>query len=332
MTSSGTSRRTTKVHQTKIPKGTTARTDSGSAVAQMLKLNLEPLEPFQNAKAKWRCKCLCCGEEVTPTLSKAKRGFRSCTTCQYAEQGDKRRSSTHTVTTLLKKHGLVALEPYKTAVSLLGVRCLACGANLRIKTNTLQQGKCLGCKECSRRSQSLSHATVEAGFRNSELELLEPYSGRTGDLLLCRCTRCDTVLYNSYKTLKQFGTRRCPTCGHTGGLRASDPAVLYLIRNKKLNALKVGIAKPESGRLKHHERNGWEIIDVVQMSTVALARNVEKEMLRGWRTAGFKPAVPKEKMPIGGSTETVSVSDVSLRKARSELRAAVDSSTPTGGR
>jgi formylmethanofuran dehydrogenase subunit E len=43
---------------------------------------LEPLEPYVNAVTPWKCKCLKCGEIVTPTYHNLKQGNGGCLNCQ----------------------------------------------------------------------------------------------------------------------------------------------------------------------------------------------------------------------------------------------------------
>lgn len=48
------------------------------------KAKLEPLEPYVNAVSQWKCKCLKCGEIVTPTYHNLKQGNGGCIYCQKA--------------------------------------------------------------------------------------------------------------------------------------------------------------------------------------------------------------------------------------------------------
>jgi hypothetical protein len=50
----------------------------------MTEANLEPLEPYRNSRHKWSCKCLKCGEIVTPTAHNIKAGNGGCVFCQVA--------------------------------------------------------------------------------------------------------------------------------------------------------------------------------------------------------------------------------------------------------
>lgn len=54
---------------------------AGAAVATMLAANLQPLDPYGKALAPWRCRCLTCGREVTPSLVNVRRGQGGCMWC-----------------------------------------------------------------------------------------------------------------------------------------------------------------------------------------------------------------------------------------------------------
>ena len=56
------------------------------AVAMMLAANLEPLEPYPRSALKpWRCRCLTCMRDVTPTYATVQQGNGGCKYC--AEHG-----------------------------------------------------------------------------------------------------------------------------------------------------------------------------------------------------------------------------------------------------
>lgn len=55
-----------------------------SIMEMMAEAKLEPLEPYRNSGHKWECKCLKCGEIVTPTAHNIKAGNGGCVFCQVA--------------------------------------------------------------------------------------------------------------------------------------------------------------------------------------------------------------------------------------------------------
>ena len=59
-------------------------------MAVMKEAQLEPLDPFTTVSAKWRSRCLRCGEEVFPTFHNVNRGHGGCIYCQeHAFKHDK---------------------------------------------------------------------------------------------------------------------------------------------------------------------------------------------------------------------------------------------------
>ncbi len=54
------------------------------AIAIMRNSSLEPTKPFINSSSPWECKCLKCGETVTPSLQNVKKGHGGCIYCQVA--------------------------------------------------------------------------------------------------------------------------------------------------------------------------------------------------------------------------------------------------------
>ena len=50
----------------------------------MKEARLEPLESYINAVHPWKCKCLKCGETVTPMYANLRRGHGGCIFCQIA--------------------------------------------------------------------------------------------------------------------------------------------------------------------------------------------------------------------------------------------------------
>jgi hypothetical protein len=59
--------------------------DPEVAAADMRRAGFEPLEPYPGAGRVWRCRCVQCGNEVTPKLNKIRQGEGGCRHC--AEYG-----------------------------------------------------------------------------------------------------------------------------------------------------------------------------------------------------------------------------------------------------
>lgn len=64
------------------------RTPAAVAAAVMVKAGLEPLEPYQNANAPWRCRCMNCDAEVAPRLGTVRNGSGCGSCCAYGLRRD----------------------------------------------------------------------------------------------------------------------------------------------------------------------------------------------------------------------------------------------------
>ncbi len=111
---------------------------------------------------------------------------------------------------------------------------------------------------------------------------------------------------------------RCPDCARQR--RASDPTTLYLIRSKRRNALKVGVAGAMSTRLKTHYRRGWEMVELNGRPCLWLmsrtdALTVERAVVQRWRNAGVPMALACTIAAENGYTETASL-DTALIEVR----------------
>lgn len=57
------------------------------AIEEMLAMQLQPLEPYPGSAKPWKCRCLRCGNLVTPINSNVRNGGLGCETCRRLAQG-----------------------------------------------------------------------------------------------------------------------------------------------------------------------------------------------------------------------------------------------------
>lgn len=67
--------------QHKLTAGASQRLTHAVAAEVMVKRGLEPLEPYRNRGTPWRCRCLRCESEVTPTYGNIQSGWGGCRVC-----------------------------------------------------------------------------------------------------------------------------------------------------------------------------------------------------------------------------------------------------------
>ena len=111
------------------------------AIAVMLKINMQPLEPFVNPMSKWKCKCLKCGKISYPNYGDATQGHG----CAYCGGNRIDLKDAHK---LMLKSKLKPLEPYKSALSKWKCECLKCGKIVYPQYSSIQTGQG-GCRYCA---------------------------------------------------------------------------------------------------------------------------------------------------------------------------------------
>jgi hypothetical protein len=159
-------------------------------------------------------------------------------------------------------------------------------------------------------------------MRNAGLEPIVDYPGSSAPWK-CRCLKCCRIVTPRYGVVKS-GQGGCRWCAKYG-FKASEDAVVYLVENRGLGAVKVGVADTKGTRLKKHEQHGWQALAVVRV-TGEKALAIEKLVLTWWRAdLGLPPFLAKTEMPQFGWTETVDADAIdvpaTIRRIR-ELAAA----------
>lgn len=186
------------------------RVASEAAAAEMQNSGLEPLEPYPGANEPWKCRCLTCGKEVTPSRSGIRRG-RGCRHCA----GNVRVEPDVAVAEMLAAR-LEPLELYPGSNEPWRCRCLICDKEVAPRLATVRIGN--GCRFCAGNVQ-IAHATAAAEMQNVGLEPLEPYPG-ANQPWKCRCLNCGTEV-----SPRRSGVRRGRGCLRCGGTAPVDPNV-----------------------------------------------------------------------------------------------------------
>jgi len=105
-----------------------------------------------------------------------------------------------------------------------------------------------------------------------------------------------------------------PTQGSSASKSQKSAGLLYLVSNKELNSLKIGISKADSenDRVKSHLDYGWKLEKCWNFEDHSNAQHVEGAAIAWWRNhLKVGPSVRPRDMPQGGYTETISLNSVS---------------------
>ena len=200
------------------------RTSHDDAVAELQAVDLEPLEPYPGtATRKWRCRCLRCGDEVSPDLKHIRRGQRGC--ARFAGN----LVIPDEASEVMRAAGAEPLVAYPGSHQPWLCRCLTCGREVTPSYNSVAsrgQGVCVW---CSRRVVEPSEA--EATMWGAGLEPLAPYPGSKAPWL-CACLRCRRKVSPSVSSV-----RSGKGCAYCSGNRVDPGEAVALMRASGLDPL-----------------------------------------------------------------------------------------------
>ncbi len=187
--------------------------NAANAVLTMQAAGLEPLEPYPGTVRKWRCRCLECGEVVTPTHDKVQQTGRGCPNCSIRKRGLEHRVDAEAAAAVMRAAGLEPLEPYPTSLQPWPCRCTTCNRTVDPSLSSVKRGA--RCRYCSGKDV-IPEEAVEV-MRAAGVEPLTPYPGANVPWL-CECTRCGRHPTPSYGYVRRTGSG----CGYCSGRRV-DP-------------------------------------------------------------------------------------------------------------
>ena len=305
------------------------RINSDDAEAIMVGALLEPLVSYPGAHVPWRCRCLICDHEVTPTLRQVRinKTGSGCVLCAPKRRACTLRLDADECAAYMVSRGFEPLVSYPGAHVPWRCRCHAHG---HVVTPTLitirnsSEGR--GCNECGNAliGDALRHDADEAAavMLAADLEPIEPYV-RSSAPWRCRCLICDHEVTPALSNV-QAGSR-CKFCAGRSGY--TDP-IVYLLRHAERQIDKVGLSGVEVGsrrcRIVGHERHGWSVVGIWSVATMTEATEIETSILDYWRDeCGAPEGCTREEMPQAGYTETVPSLWPGVDEARSRIEALV---------
>jgi hypothetical protein len=135
--------------------------EKATLVAQ--KANLQPLEKYTNAVTKWKCRCLGCGEIVTPTYHNLKQGNGGCLKCGWEVTKSSLRLSDNELIKRMEKNklmlvGKVNYVAQKNGVTLVKCKCLECNRTEEYPYKRITSG--LGCWYCEKKGFDFTEPAI----------------------------------------------------------------------------------------------------------------------------------------------------------------------------
>lgn len=183
--------------------------DPKMAEARMLKAGLKPLEPYTNTLTKWKCKCLICGNIVSPSYKQIASGIGGCNNCRYVKSGKSNSNSEDEAIALMLEKNLKPLEPYQNSKRPWKSICLICKKKISPSFGNIKRGQA-GCKWCTRKVLD-----PEEALRVMRKQGYEPLTKYVNDRekWKSKCKKCKTISYPTYSQVsRQNNITGCTYC------------------------------------------------------------------------------------------------------------------------
>lgn len=127
--------------------------------------------------------------------------------------------------------------------------------------------------------------------------------------------KTDAKLTKTYEIQVTADKVARPNQGSSQPSMTKSAGLLYLISNKELHSLKIGISRmnSETDRIRNHQEYGWQLEKCWNFDDHINAQQVEGATIAWWRNhLKLGPSVARQEMPQGGYTETASLNSVSI--------------------
>jgi len=267
----------------------------------VMDLGYEPLEKYPGRNSKnWRMRHLECGREIAPRLASLQQGQGGCKPCHQDRLAKKYQLPPEIADARIREAGFEPLDPYPGRSHAPWRLVHSCGRESRPTLANVHSGS--GCAWCA--DKRVDPSDAEAFWKEQGLEPLVPYPGNKTPWR-SRHSTCGREVSPTWNALRS-GQGPCKFCA-SHGFNREAPAILYLIRNETLSALKVGVTSEvaRNSRLKAHADKGWTLVDSRHIKSGEIAEILEAAVLTWWRSDLSLPTVTtRTDMPQGGWTET----------------------------
>ncbi|MEY4693338.1 MAG: hypothetical protein RL437_618 [Actinomycetota bacterium] len=169
---------------------------------------LEPIGEYLGNKLPWKCKCLTCGSEVSPSLASVRTNGGGCRKCGIEKSAGARRISEQDAVLFMKKAGALPLEPYQNSKIPWLCRCLKCKREIKPTLDNVKNRNTNPCAYCAKKKVHPEDAIRL--MKKVGLQPLSPYPG-SNTKWKCRHIKCGEVVYPmlSWIVAGQGGCQKC---------------------------------------------------------------------------------------------------------------------------
>jgi len=308
----------------------------GKRIKAMQEIGLDPLEPYPGKGKSWESKCLSCGKIIwisdtsamrhgarceeghprqqkntqrkTPSLTRRNRPKGQIVRrVPFAEQQDERYAEMLTF-------GVRPIEPFHGVDASWKSICLACDREVKPRLCKLRKGT-HPCRTCRYRETGLKQRIPEnlavSEMLAMDLEPQVPYPG-LNKAWLSKCLRCGNPEVHARLGTVRQKTRSCG-CENSKGYKSNQPSRVYIVTDGE--AYKIGVMNIKSGRLREHNRHGWNTVYTLDLPDGRIALDIEGAVLKWVRAdLGIPCHYQRSDMKQNGWSETIDCSRLTLRQ------------------
>ena len=177
------------------------RVDESDAVAKMISVSLQPLVKYPGASTPWLCKCLKCGEHVTPRRDSILAGQNGCLYCagrKWRGNEAERELKAANLKPLVKYPGFDM--PWKS-------RCLVCKKVVKPRLSTVLGGG--SCRYCA--GVLVDPIDARELMKKNGLTPLTKYPGANKPWK-CNCKTCGKTVRPQYGNVASGAVTGCAYC------------------------------------------------------------------------------------------------------------------------
>ncbi len=272
----------------------------------LIKAGFEPVGEYKGVTKGWRSKCVKCGRISSPRPGLVKARDSGCRHCAGNAPWTAAQAKRHA-----KRVNKEIIGEFVNTNTPVLMRCLRCGDEHELRPILLADSKGY-CAKCSPTAR-LTQETAVAVMRAADLEPLEPYKNAQTPWR-CRCNKCGRIGTPMLTSIRR-GQGGCLKCGNYG-FDVKKPTILYVLVNKDLGVVKVGITNEQSVRLRDLKRVGFIPGRLFRYDEGSEPLLIETLLIRTLRkTRGLPLGCTRADMRgVGGWTETFKLTDVTTRE------------------
>jgi hypothetical protein len=220
-----------------------------------------------------------CGGEGSPTRANISRGQGGCRVCGIEINAANRLGDAEQAVVDMVAAGLQPLEAYRGVDHPWQCRCTRCDNDVWPRLSSVRSGGrgCVNCGyEAARAKQRHDPDEAAKEMRGAGYLPLELYPGVMYGWR-CQHIPCGREVIARLNKIRS-GEGCCRYCA-SYGFNLANPAVVYVLHNLALRAVKVGITGGDE-RIGKYIRDGWTLIDAAGLETGAAAWAIEQAVLR----------------------------------------------------